>query len=153
MKLPESHPLWIVFRIAVILFFAMPPLQGAWENENFQTLHMPANFAILFMAFLLLRGFWQMRWVLKRMIKGKEERNENSLFYRPSWSLNPFLKNEAYQFMHMGCLAFLISGITGFARYFLFSSMSNSFEWIMPAFLVVVSCTWLIGMYINLNPA
>ncbi len=150
MKLAESHPLWIVFRIAVILFFATPSLKGAWEDENFQSFSIPPNFAIFCAILLLLSGFWNARWILKRMIKRKKERNENPVFYRPSWSVNPFLKDDPYQFMHMGCLAFLISGITGFARYFLFSSMKSSFDWIMPAFLVVGSCTWLIGMYINI---
>ena len=142
--------MWFAVRIAFVLFFTIPSLQGAWGNAQFPSLMLSFNVIIIVVAFFFIVGLWQMRSILKKMIKGKQNSNKPVIFYKPSWHLNPFLKNEAYQFMHMGCMAFLISGLTGLGRYFLVSFGNNSAEWIIPAFLTLVSLAWLSGMYINI---
>ena len=150
MKLPINHIIWFAIRIVIILFFTIPSIQGAWTNAHSSLLGLPpANVAIFFGFFLFLSGIWQMRWILKQMIKGKQKSNEPIVFYKPSWHLNPFLKNEAYPFFHMLSMAFLISGLTGMGRYWLLPSV-NSSALVMPTFLIACSVSWLSGMYINI---
>jgi hypothetical protein len=91
-----------------------------------------------------------MQYILKKSIKERKEKSFDILFYRPSWFLNPFMKNEPYQYMHMFSIAFLVSGITGLGRYLILSSKNSSIEWLIPIFLLVLGASWLNGIYINI---
>lgn len=150
MKLRKSHELWILFRIVVIIFFASSPFTEQWENLRSKLVSLDSGVLVFMICFFLPSGYFGMKWILKQSIKKREKKKQPLIFYRPNWKLNPFLSDEPYLFMHVGCMAFLATSLTGFSKYYASTQESSSSELIMYYFLLIVSVSWLLSIYFNI---
>lgn len=149
-EIPKYHIFWLIFRIMIVCYFALPSIQDVWDDKIPTEFTIETNQLIIFVAFFIIGGFLQMSWALHRLKKNKIKNNQEPVFYKPSWRLNPFMKNEGYQFMHMASIAFLISGISGLLRFYYFTPENSYPNMLMPYFLIIVSVSWLVGIYGNI---